>query len=271
LNSALTVNGGGSNPGGAINVNGTLSLTTNGSLTGTSNVITVAQNATFDVSQGTFSFAAEDTLEGAGTVIGPVTAGGSSVIHPNTGLPLTFQGDLTYGNATSTNIFNLTSSTSSGNDQIVVSSGGNVIANSAQVVINPVSTLSTNTYVLLNVTGGGAITGSFSSTPAWMGTPPANSNNYSVVTTTSQVLLQYSTAVPRPAFTTVSLSGNNLLVNGTNGAAGSYILLMSTNLASKTWTPVATNSLTGSGSFSFTATNAVNHNYSQQFYLLQAP
>jgi hypothetical protein len=119
--------------------------------------------------------------------------------------------------------------------------------------------------------GGGAITGSFNSVPAWMGTPPANSNNYSIVTTGTQVLLQYSSAVPQPAFTTVKLSGANLLVNGTNGVAGNYILLMSTNLASKIWTPVATNSLTGSGPFSFTATNAVTPGSPQQFYILKAP
>ncbi len=76
---------------------------------------------------------------------------------------------------------------------------------------------------------------------------------------------------PPPAFTAVSLSGANLLVNGSNGIPGTYVLLMSPNLPATTWTPVASNAVTGFGPFSFIATNAVNTNYQQQFYILQAP
>ena len=271
LAGTLTINANAAVGTGYLTNNGTLTLTSTGTLSGTSNTIILAQGSTFNVTQGTYTFAAEDTLTGSGTVIGNVTAGSSSVIYPNSGLPLTFQGNLNYGSATSTNIFNLTSSTNSGNDQIIVS-GGILSGNGAQIVINPVSTLANGNYVLVNVTGGGSIASSVNSTPAWVGTPPANANMYSVVTTGTQVILQYGVVVvPRPAFTTVSLAGTNLFVNGTNGVSGTYVLLMSTNLASKTWTPVASNAVTGSGPFSFTATNAVNANYPQQFYILKAP
>jgi hypothetical protein len=272
LTGAFTINGSGAGGIGYLTNNGTLILTTNSSLGGTSNTIIMGPGSTFDVSQGVYSFAAEDTLTGSGTVIGPVSAGSTSVIYPNSGQALTFKGTITYGSVTSTNIFNLTSSPSSGNDQIAVTSGGGVVANGAQIVINPVGTLSTNDYVLVKVTGGGSITGTFNTTPAWMGTPPANSTNYSIVTTATQAVLHYgAVAVPQPTITGVSISGTNLLLNGTNGVAGNYVVLMSTNLASKSWTPVATNALTGSGPFSIIATNAVNTSNQQQFYILQAP
>lgn len=272
LNSAMTINGGTVNTGGALNISGTFALTANGSLSGTSNIITVAQGGTFNVSQGTFTFAAEDTLQGAGTVVGPVTAGSSSVIHPGLGLPLTFSGNLTYGSTTSTNILNLTSTPGSGNDQIVVSSG-NVVANGAQMVINSAGTLSTTTdYVLLNVTGSGSISGSFNSTPAWAGATPANSSTYSIVTTSKQVLLHYGVIVPQPSLTSAALSGTaNLLISGANGIAGQYVVLSSTNLNSTHWTPVSTNTLTGSGTFSITVTNALVPGVPQKFFILKAP
>ena len=135
LDSALVVNGGPANNGGALNVNGVLNLTANGALSGTSNVITVAHGATLNVASGSFSLGAEDQLRGAGSVTGSVTAGSTSVIHPGTGAALTFNGSLTYGSATSSNIFNLTASTSGANDEIVVN-GGTLTANNAQIVIN---------------------------------------------------------------------------------------------------------------------------------------
>jgi hypothetical protein len=70
----------------------------------------------------------------------------------------------------------------------------------------------------------------------------------------------------------ISLSGTSLVFSGTNGISGTTnILLMSTNLATPLshWTPVATNVLGLSGSFSFTLTNAVNPNIKQQFYILK--
>ena len=272
LNSALTINGGTVNTGGALNIYGTFGLTASATLNGTSNIITVAQNAGFNVTQGVFTFAAEDTLQGAGTVTGNVTAGSSSVIHPGLGLPLTFNGTLTYGGAASTNILNLTSSPGPGNDEIVVS-GGSVTANGAQFVINSAGTLSTSAdYVLLNVTGSGSIAGTFNTTPAWAGTTPGNSSMYSIVTTSKQVLLHYGIIVPQPGLTTATLSGTgNLMISGTNGIPGQYIVLTSTNVNSTTWTPVSTNTLTGTGNFSIIVTNAVSPSVPRRFYILKAP
>jgi sugar lactone lactonase YvrE len=75
-----------------------------------------------------------------------------------------------------------------------------------------------------------------------------------------------------PAMASISLSGTNLMVNGINGlAGGTYYVFATTNAALplSQWTPVATNVLNATGNFTFTATNAVNPNSQQQFYILQ--
>ena len=79
-------------------------------------------------------------------------------------------------------------------------------------------------------------------------------------------------AVALPGITGVSLSGTNLVINGSNGLSGkTCYVLMSTNvtLPLNQWAPVATNVLNASGSFTITATNAVNLNVPQCFYILQ--
>jgi len=79
-------------------------------------------------------------------------------------------------------------------------------------------------------------------------------------------------AVPVPGIASFSLSGTNLVINGSNGFSGTvYYVLMSTNvsLPLNQWTPVATNVLNASGNFTITATNAVNLNVPQCFYILQ--
>lgn len=75
-----------------------------------------------------------------------------------------------------------------------------------------------------------------------------------------------------PSVLGITLSGTNLLVSGINGlAGGKYFVFATTNAALplNQWTPVATNVLNATGNFTFTATNAVNPNSSQQFYILQ--
>ena len=70
-----------------------------------------------------------------------------------------------------------------------------------------------------------------------------------------------------PVIANLNLAGTNLVVNGAKGVSGatSYVL-MSTNLAQplRQWAPGA------SGIFRFIATNAVDPNAAQQFYILQA-
>ena len=75
-----------------------------------------------------------------------------------------------------------------------------------------------------------------------------------------------------PGIIGISLSGGNLVINGSNGVSGqTCYVLTTTNLAlpRSQWIPVATNVLNAGGNFSITATNAVNPNVPQQFYILQ--
>jgi hypothetical protein len=79
---------------------------------------------------------------------------------------------------------------------------------------------------------------------------------------------------PAPGIGGVSLSGANLVLDVSNGLAGTtYHLLMSADLALplSQWTPVATNNLSASGNFTFTFTNAFNTSIRQQSYILQWP
>jgi hypothetical protein len=75
-----------------------------------------------------------------------------------------------------------------------------------------------------------------------------------------------------PGIASLSLSGANLVLNGTNGqSGGTYTVLMSTNVALplSQWKPVATNVLSAGGDFTITATNAVSPAVPQRFFILQ--
>jgi autotransporter-associated beta strand protein len=215
-------------------------------------------------------FVNNGTLAGGGTIAGTVyvTNSSTAIIHPEGGSMLTVESNLTV-NASSEVVFDLTNSISSGDDQIVLNGQGVLTCNEAQITINSAGTLAPANYVLLNVTGGGSISGTFSNTPAWMGVTPANSSSYAITNIGNQVLLEYnSSSIPRPYITSLSLSGSNIIINGTNGTPEQqYILLTSTNvdLPLNQWTPVATNTFSG-GSFSLT--NTVNASARQNFYLI---
>jgi hypothetical protein len=80
-------------------------------------------------------------------------------------------------------------------------------------------------------------------------------------------------AVPGPALDGISLSGTDIVLSGTNGAAnGTYYVLASTNpaLPLSEWSQVATNVLLTNGGFFITLSNAVNGVSSPaQFFILR--
>jgi fibronectin type 3 domain-containing protein len=78
--------------------------------------------------------------------------------------------------------------------------------------------------------------------------------------------------IAAPVFVSVSISGTNLVLNGTNGAAGmNYLVLVSTNLILPltNWTVLATNVFDLGGGFNFT--NSLNLANPQQFYRIMLP
>ncbi len=92
------------------------------------------------------------------------------------------------------------------------------------------------------------------------------------ITGTGSLLVTPATATAPTALGigTVSLSGTNLVISGTNAGAGTFYVLASTNLTSglSQWQAVATNTVAASGSFILTITNAVNGRDAQRFFIL---
>jgi hypothetical protein len=115
---------------------------------------------------------------------------------------------------------------------------------------------------------GASYSGSFASiTPATPGTGLAWD-----LTQLNTGILNVVAATTQPVIGSIAVSGGNLIFSGTGGTTnGSYFVLTSTNLAAPlaNWIPVATNTFDASGNFS--ATNAVNSNSTQQYYLLKLP
>lgn len=78
--------------------------------------------------------------------------------------------------------------------------------------------------------------------------------------------------MPQPGITKISISGTQLVLDGTNGlASGTYYVLTSTNAALPLiqWTRVATNMLSTNGNFTFPVPNAVNPAEAKRFFALQ--
>lgn len=106
--------------------------------------------------------------------------------------------------------------------------------------------------------------------------PNANVNKpifgYGTSAVTNADKFVYTVTVALPAIQHITLSGTNILLNGTNnsGHGGTYHVLASTNLQlpRSNWTVLASGSFDSSGIFSFT--NAIGTN-AQQFYILQVP
>ncbi|MGH7952119.1 MAG: hypothetical protein ACREFE_09400, partial [Limisphaerales bacterium] len=89
---------------------------------------------------------------------------------------------------------------------------------------------------------------------------------------TNSNLATLTVGAPQPRIVSISLSGGDLVISGTNGSSsGTYYVLTSTNVALplNQWTPILTNTFDSGGNFS--VTNSVTGSSPQQFYLLQVP
>ena len=121
------------------------------------------------------------------------------------------------------------------------------------------------TYTLFSSSGGltiGTLT---------LGSLPAGFNYALNTATPGQIKLVVSPTTP-PAFSSINLSGGNLILSGTNGSPGAtYQVLSSTNLALPlaNWVSVATNLFDSNGNFSWTKTPAVD--VPESYYRLLVP
>lgn len=175
---------------------GTLALSGGGTLA--TPRISIEFGATFDISaQMPPTLAANQNLLGNGSVKGNLTTVATTAIYPGTdgtAGTLTFNNNLTLHASTQVQL-DLDSVYYGANDQIVLNGTGAVLTpNNAQIIVNSYGTLdTTGDYVLIDLTGSGAsFSGSFNASPGWAGVTPANSANYSIVTSGTQVKLHYS-------------------------------------------------------------------------------
>lgn len=75
-----------------------------------------------------------------------------------------------------------------------------------------------------------------------------------------------------PGISSLALSGNNLMINGTNGVAGENCIVLASDdvsLPPSQWTPVTTNWICANGNFTITGTNDFSPAASRQFYTLK--
>lgn len=154
-------------------------------------------------------------LGGSGTVSGAVTVNSGGTLLPGSTVgTLNLGGGLTL-NSSALWTNDLSSTYNGSNDKVVVT--GNLTANGNTVTINSAGTLDTsgNDYVLMTWTGTFSGT-AFNSTPAWSGTTPANSANYSIVTDTvnKKVLLRYTSSGPDATQSTLMPTSASITANG---------------------------------------------------------
>lgn len=196
----LTLTAANAYTGSTIVNGGTLALSGSGTINFSTN-ITVASGGTFDVSGVSYTLAGSQTLAGSGTVTGAVTtaSSGSTILPGGAGTvgTLTFKNNVNLGGG-SAPIFDVSTSSSSGNDQIVIAS--NLTVNASDTIhinaLNGSAPLDqTADYVLFSV--GGATTMATQPVLVFDNTPPSNANHYSIQKSGNNVVLHYSsTAAP---------------------------------------------------------------------------
>jgi autotransporter-associated beta strand protein len=202
------------------------------------------------------------TLGGVGTINDTVSVGAGGTLSPGAGGigTLTINSNLTLAGTTYIEV----SKTGHANDMVTgltsVTYGGTLFAT------NLSGTLTTNDSFTIFSTAAyaqnfSAITGSPGAGLAWSFNPA------------SGVLGVVSAATPLSALKFTAspvISGTSLNISATNTGSGTVYLLSSTNVAApiSTWTPIWTNVLGGSSSFTTNVPNAVHPALPQQFYLL---
>ena len=174
--------------------------------------------------------------------------------------------------AGSTNLFQVSHHNAT-NDS-VVSSGTITYGGVLMVVTNAGDSAFTNGDKFTLFVSSSGYVGSFSATNL----PPLNSglawsNSLSIdgsIEVISNAVVQSVTGLQFTARPVIS--GTSLTISGTNTGAGTIYLLTSTNVAAhlNTWTPVWTNVLGGSSSFTTNLSGVVTPGSKQQFYILSS-
>jgi autotransporter-associated beta strand protein len=257
----LTLGGFNTYSGATVISRGTLALSSSGSIN-SSESISIAAGATFDVSTASYyTLSSSTSLMAMGTTNAAATIKGASGGVVDIGsqpvsltiTPGTFNGDVT-------------------NQALNISQGAlNLNGNAITVTNAGSSALGAGTYTLIHVNGG-IINGTPDATvSSFSGAGLATSTTASISVTGGNVnLVVASTVVPVPAINSLALSGNSLVLSGTNGPNnGTYTILTSTNVALPlaSWTTNATGTFSPTGTFS--VTNTVSG--SPSFFIVRVP
>jgi autotransporter-associated beta strand protein len=193
--------------GGALTKTGTGILALSGTNSHAGTVVAGgALRVSGSLGAGAVTVANGGTLGGSGNVGGLVTVQNGGKLAPGNLLgALTLNGGLTFqagGGAE----FDLSATNNAGNDVIVIT-GNLVAASNSLAIAAPAGLDTTADYVLMTWSGTG--TGAFNPTPVWVGTPPTNAANFSVVTEANSVRLRYT-----PSYTLTYLAGANGAITG---------------------------------------------------------
>jgi hypothetical protein len=107
---------------------------------------------------------------------------------------------------------------------------------------------------------------SFSVNPSNRGTVGSPSGGFNF----TSMSIVWTPSVPA-TFTSVQVDGSKLVMSGTGPANGTYAVVTTTNVSTPMgqWTPIATNTFSAGGSFSYT--NTLNPGVTRTFYRLRVP
>ena len=204
------------------------------------------------------------TLGGTGLITGPVTIAAAGTLAPGTSIgTLSLAGALTLSG---TNVMELNKSgTALTSDQVA-----------------GITTLTCGGTLVLNITGDALAAGdkfklySFNSVAGTFAAISPETPGTGLLWNTNQLttdgtLEVVSAVAPQPFISSISISGTDVIISGTNASAGgSYYVLSSTNVALPlpNWTPILTQSFNG---VNFSFTNAMSPGEHERFYLLQIP
>jgi autotransporter-associated beta strand protein len=253
--------------GGTVISNGTLALGAGGSIANSAS-INVATAGIFDVSASTtFVLGASQTLLGNGTVNGNFTNNGTIAPgSPSTIGMLSFNNALTLGSSSVVSVkINESLAPGATNDSFFVS--GIATFGGTLAISNLGGSLHIGDSFTLFLTGGSA--GNFTTITGSPGAGMAYSFNPS--TGVLSVIASSGGSVTGLKFIgSPVISGTNVSFTVTNTGSGSVYLLTSTNLQTplSSWTPIWTNSVSGSSKFTTNVTGAVRSGAHQQFYIL---
>jgi len=222
---------------------GVLSLIGPGAISG-SPVIRIESGATLDVSgrtDGILGLSADQSLQGNGMVNGSVTVGPTASLAPGTSI----------GALTVTNVVTLQGTTFIELDKAagtndVIRGAATIHFGGTLVLTNLGGTLAPGDIFKLFYANN--CTGAFDH---FNPPEPAPGLLWDSSELIASGTLQVA-AAPLPSISGATISGTNIVLNGTGGAAdGTFLVLTSTNLSAPAgdWTPAATNLFNGDGEF----------------------